>query len=401
MSALVRWSDRMWITWPRRALLRRPSLAGLVGDGHVVTTVPVLGVLLPLAALLGGLLTGLLRIGFTDVLTESVLLLSVLLALGCFSTQLGALGLTGFVVGDLVSTRPATGTEAGLASGDGWFAGPLGSGLLGHLLHVRLPHVVYYLLLAAVVVVLPRAVRGVVGAVGRRRAQPPLLAWLLVSGLVTVITWLGVSAWVDAAPTLVRPVFTWSASGAQPTVQAVAPLQDRGTVVVGAALLATLLRQCWLGLALLPGTVQDRLRAAEATPPPVGGPAAPRRERPLPSALLAASVATLALAGLLESLLMAGVAFAVFFVVRLLRSDQLRVPALDAWRELTDRAPAWARLLGLWLLSRVASDAVGNELIGSYTALAVVVLVSVVVVLVLFPGPPRATARQDVREPAA
>lgn len=387
MSALVDWSDRIWITGPRWLTLRAPALRGVAGDGHVVSTLPVAGLLLPVLALTFGLAAGGFRLGYVDVYTESVLLMGLLVGLGCFSGQLGALALVGFVLGDVASTRPVLTYEAGF-SNDFWFSGVLGEGLLAHLVHVRLPRLVTYLLLAAVVVVLPRAGRGAVASVGRGRRMPAALAWVLVSGLVLVIAWLGVSAWVAGGPTLVRPVFVWGAPNGVPTVEAVQPLQADGTLVVAAALVGTMLRQLWIGAAMFVRPVRDRLAAAEATPPPAVAARPARRSHPLPAALLTATLATLTLAGILEHPLVWGVAFGVFFVVRWLRFESVRFPALDAWRRVANLAPAWARLIGLWLLSRLVVGAVDNEVIGSYTALAVVVLVSVFVVFLIFPGEP-------------
>jgi hypothetical protein len=140
--------------------------------------------------------------------------------------------------------------------------------------------------------------------------------------------------------------------------------------------------------------VRARLDAAEATPPPAAAARPLRQSRPLPAALFTAALATLTLAGILEHVLLWLAAFAVFFVVRWLRFDQVHVPGLDAWRRVVNVAPAWARLIGLWLLSRVVAGGVSNDLVGSYTALAVVVLVSVVFVFAIFPGEPGRPAPQ-------
>lgn len=401
MSAVVAWSDRVWITAPRWLSQRFPALRGLAGDGHVVTTVPLAGVLLPAAALAVGLVAGLFRTGYEDVYTESVLLLAVLVGIGAFSSQLGLLMLLGFVLGDIVSTRPVI-EYAARFSRDFWFSGVLGEGIIAHLVHIRLPRLVTYLLLAAVVVVLPRAARGAVGSVGRGRRMPAALAWLLVSGLVTVISWLGVGAWVAGAPTLIRPVFVWASPNGVPTAQAIQPLQSDGSIVVAVAVAATLLRQLWIGASMFVPAVRERLAAAEATPtPPAVLRNRTRQARPLPSAILAATLATLTLAGILEHVLVWLVAFATFFAVRLLRFDQIRFPALDAWRRIANFAPAWARLIGIWIISRLVISAVDNDLVGSYTALAAVVLISVVVVFLIFPGEPGRTRREPVTaEPA-
>lgn len=414
-DAVVRWADAQWIGIPRRLILRRPGLRGLAGDGHVVVTVPVVAAVLPGLCLLLGLLTGLLRLGYDDVYTESVVLLALLVGIGFFSSQLGVLAVAGFCVGDLISAERYQGTPFG----SGWFGGPLGQGPLASVVHGFLPLLITYLLLVAGVVLLPRAARAVVLTVGRGRTMPPALAWGLVSGLVTVIAWLGTDAWVAAAPTLIRPVFTWASPGGAPTVEAVATLQETGGVVVAAAVVATLVRQLWLGAAMLPGAVQARLRAAEdgaapdapaasgadagpgapgaaadvgqgAAPPAPDAPrlAVPGPARRVVGAVLSSLLGTLTMAGILEQAWLWVAAFAVLLAVRLLRTTERHVPALERWRRIAAVLPAWARLIALWLLSRVAVSAVSNDLIGSYSALGVFVLLSIVVVFAVFPGEP-------------
>jgi hypothetical protein len=395
VNGLVVWADRLWIVGPRRLVARLPGLRGLAGDGHFLVVVPLLAVLLPVACLLGGLACGLFRWGYEDVYTESVILLAMALAVGAFSSQLGVLGVAGFCAGDLIS---AAGSDRVFRSGTSpWFSGALGEGPLAELAHRWLPLFISYLLLAAGVVLLPRAARAVVATVGRGRRIPALPAWALVSGLLTVIIWLGTDAWAAAAPTLVRPVFTWAAPGGVPTVQAMTALQESGGVVVAAAVAATLVRQAWLGVAMLPGIVRDRLEAAErgdreAAPP--RPPRPPGTARAFGAAVLTSALATLALAGILERAWLWAVAFAVLLTVRLLRTGLFSVAGLATWQRIAAALPAWARLIALWLVSRVVVQGVSSDLIGSYTGLAVFVLVSIVVVFVVFPGePPRARGR--------
>ncbi len=384
MSALERLGTRVWVGAPRALLARFPSVRGLAGDGYFVVTLPRTAALLPIVVGVLALLAGGLRLGYRDVFTESLVLLCLLVAVGFFSTQLATVAFIGFVVGDILSTRSPTASYSGSSL---WFSGPLASGPLAHLAHVRLPTLISYLLLAAVLIALPRAARTVTRAVGRGRRLGPLPAWAVVTGILAVITWLGVDAWLSAAPTLTRPVFTWRRAGALPTAAAITPLQVQGGWVLAAALLGLLLRQGWILLTLVHAPIRDRLLRAEEDPPP--DPRSIRRPRPRPalSALLTATLATLALAGILEHLIMWPIAFGCFFAVRWLASGQLDLPWLRAWRRIANKAPAWARLIGLWLLSRVAVQALSNDMVGSYTALAVIVIVSVVLVFFVFPGP--------------
>ncbi|MGY4644481.1 hypothetical protein [Cellulomonas sp. URHB0016] len=393
MNGLIRWADRQWLVWPRRLMARWPASRGFAGDGHVVVTVPALAAVLPGAITVVGLVAGLLRLGYEDVYTESVVLLALMIGIGAFSSQLGVLVVVGFCVGDLISAEMPAPTPYSTSP---WFSGVLGEGPLAVLVHGFLPLLITYLLLTAGVVLLPRAARAVVLSVGRGRVVPPVLSWLLVSALLLVIVWLGTDAWVAGAPTLVRPLFTWAQPNGAPTVEAMNALQGSGGVVVAAAVGATLVRQLWLGATMLPGLLQDRLRAAEDSADP-GDPAVPTRRTPgvvrrVTAAVATSLLATLALAGILERVWLWFAAFGVLLAVRLLRTDEWSLPWLDRWRRVASRLPAWARLLALWLMSRAVLQGVSNDLIGSYTALAVFVLVSIVVVFVVFPGEPRAAS---------
>lgn len=413
MDRAAHWAHVQWLAVPRRLMLRFPAARGIAGDGHVVLTMPVVAVVLPGAVLLLGLLSGLLRLGYEDVYTESIVLLVAMVLIGFFSSQLGVLVVVGFCLGDFLTAErfePIRWTSST------WFSGVLGQGPLATIAHDVLPRLITYLLLAAAVVVLPRAARAVVGTVGRGRRLPPLGAWGLVSALLVVIAWLGMDAWVAAAPTLVRPLFTWSSPNGVPTVEAVATLQETGGVVVAAAVIGTVLRQMWVGAAMIPGAVQDRLRAAEeaedgASPAEreaagraeadggdvaaeellaqVRVPPPPGTTRRVGAAVVTAVLATLTMAGILEQLWLWFAAFGVLLAVRLLRTTPRHIGWLERWRRVAALLPAWARLITLWLLSRVVVAAISNDAIGSYTALGVFVLVSIVVVFAFFPGEPR------------
>lgn len=105
--------------------------------------------------------------------------------------------------------------------------------------------------------------------------------------------------------------------------------------------------------------------------------------------MVGAGLATLVLAGILEHAWLAGLAFAVFLLVRLLRSGVVPVPGLDDWKRSAARLPAAVRLVVLWVIARVATNAVAGGTISSYTGLALFVIVGSVVVWAVFPGSPR------------
>lgn len=195
-----------------------------------------------------------------------------------------------------------------------------------------MPLVVTYLLLASAVLVVPRMARGVVVAVLRWRRLTPGLAWAVASALYVGVVWIGVRIWAAAAPTLVRPRFTWAPGPfAQPPAAAIVPLQANATDLVAAAVLAALARQAVVGALLVPGGRGERL--VEQAP---GGDDAqplrplPRRRRFVGDAA-ATAAACVTLAGVLERWWLWVAAAAVFLSTRLLRSE---VVAADAVRRL-------------------------------------------------------------------
>jgi len=349
-SRLATWSDVQWISLPRWLITRWPGLRGLAGDGYAVVTVPLVAVLLPLLSLAVGLICGLARLGYQDVYTESAVLLALLLAIGAFSGQLGVLAVIGLCLGDFVSAATSERGFSVIAGSSFWFSGALGTGPLATMAHRWVPLLISYLLLAAGVVVLPRAARAVVGSVGRGRQVSPWAAWALVSGLLTVIMWLGTDGWVAAAPTLIRPVFTWASPNGAPTPVAMSSLQSSGGVVVAAAVVATLARQALIGWTMLPGNQRDRLRAAEQGAPAIAGsataqPTSPRPSRRMLSAVATSVLATLAMAGILEHAWLWVMVFVVLLAIRVTRTGMVTVPGFEQWQRLVRHLPAsgWSR----------------------------------------------------------
>jgi hypothetical protein len=377
----------IWIRWPRAVIRRFPGLWGTAGDGHFLCGVPPIALLAPFAALLGGLVVGAGQLGYTDVYTESIPLMAAAIALGVFSAQLGVLAVVGFALGEMFLADRELGLRVGLFSTVGP-DDPFASGPVGDLARVRLPLLITYLLLATAVVVVPRTARSLVAAVGRWRRVPPELAWPLAGGLYAAVVWIGIRTWAAAAPILVRPRFTWL--GMQPTAQAIQPLQGRSSELVAAAVAAAILRQVLIGLTMVPNGLQRRVRWVEQLGPATGqsGLRRARTGQRLVADVLAAVLATLALAGLFEHVWVWALSFTVMISVRVLRSGVVARDLVDRWRRVVDRVPAVIRLVALWFLARLVTDALANGTIGSYTGVALFVLGGVVTVFLVFPGSP-------------
>jgi hypothetical protein len=377
----------MWARWPRALIRRFPGLAGTAGDGHFLTGLPPLAVLAPPVAFFGGLLIGAKQLGYDQVYTESIPLMIAFITLGVFSSQLGGLAVIGFGLGELflADRAPIVGKGGGFLPLDA----PFTTGFTGTVAREWIPLFITYLLLATAVVVLPRTARLLVASLGRLKFVPAALAWPLASGLYVTVVWISVRTWAAAAPILVRPRYTWL--GSFPTIATIEPLQTRASELVAAGVMAAIVRQVVVGATLVPSGLQRRIRWVERA----GfedGPVAPRRPpsagRRLITDVIAAGVATLALAGVFEHTWVWVASFSTMLAVRVLRSGLVAARLVDGWKRVADKVPAVVRLGGLWLLARVVTDALSNGTIGSYTGVAMFVLGGAVVVFLVFPGNP-------------
>lgn len=368
---------RFWVDAQRAWLSRFPGVKGLAGDGHYLLTVPPIAVLSPLAVVVAFFLIGAGHVGFEITWSENLIATAVLLAVGAISGVLGALAVAAMWLGDLL-----LGTSWDIAD------------LPTHLVQVRLPQLITYLLLAVGVVAVPRTGRTLALAVARARHLPSALVWPVSSMVVLIVAWIGTRTWTAAAPLLIRPRFTWP--GGQPTVAAIAPLQAQAGVLIAAALIGVLIRQAWLGTIGVLASADDVMVRAEArargTDSPVtrdsgngqAGEVSPSTTRLTTAAVTAAVLSTLIMAGILEHWWLWVLSFVVFLGLRLLRS--LRLPGVSRYQEIVARVPLVLRLVGLWLLARVITNALSNEQIGSYTGMALTVLAGAALIWVVFPG---------------
>jgi hypothetical protein len=402
---LARAAAWMWLTVPRRLTARLPFLRDVAGDGHFLSAFPAVAVALPIACLAGGFWYGAEGGDYQFAVTESVFLLSALVALGAFATQLGLVALVGFAVGDFfVRFRVWSYTvvdigEIDLAPGAtsdplDRSSGLLDSGYVSGLWRVRLPLVLLYLLLAAGALLVPRLARSLAGIALRSARVPRNLDWLVASFAYLVTVWLALLGWTASLPLLVRPYFTWKGglAGSVPPAQAIVPVQHFRKEIVVAAVVAAMLRQLVV-LAIA------RRRDLAGRVDVVVSLAAPAREARPPTAW--GTVLRVLGAGLLGAFLMAGtlerawtwtLAIAVFVLIALLRSDLLPEPARDVWRRLAGRLPFLVRVALIVVAVRVVAGFMAGSVIGSYESLAVFILLAALASVLLLPPPATASA---------
>lgn len=383
---ITRAAESLWVSGPLRLQRRFFSTRGIVGDWHGIALSPPLAILALILTVAGYLMVGALGMDYDRVYSESLPIMASLIALGALSGQLGLLGLTSFALGDFFIGNP------------GWSDTGLDSAVLS-----RLSLIVAYLILAVAVLLIPRLSKTLVLAIGRWRRIPMVASWLIATPVVIIVSWLGLTVWAQMAPTLIRPYFTWA--GDVPTVEAVQVLQGETAILVGVGVAAMVVRQVVLGLFIYSPELTNALDDLEArahqkvladgreiVPP------APTAARRFLTDLMSAALATLVLAGILESVFMWVLVFMVFVTVRMLRSDVIRLDPLERWKRIVARVPVVARL-GVMVLGALLLGTFVGQVVASYTAMAIVVAVGVVVAYLIFPGQPATdTPAETVRE---
>ncbi|MCC2313353.1 hypothetical protein [Cellulomonas xiejunii] len=209
------------LQWLRIPLLvaRRVPTAGLaLADGHQLARWPLVGALASPGAFVVGLSLALLT---RDVAyTSHLLVVGVVGLLGTVGAALGLWATVGLGVGLLLVGDDVAPWLSGVA----WVF----QGLLPQLLSW-----VVLGLLAVLVPLTTQAARAAVRASARVPVRLRAPGELAAAGLTAAFA---TAVWSSAAPLLIRPLFVWA--GSSPTVEAIAPLQERGVwlaIVLGLA----------------------------------------------------------------------------------------------------------------------------------------------------------------------
>ncbi len=236
---------QLWsVTLPRRLEAWAPRLADALADGAWTAIWPRVTAYAPIVAFIGGFGVAIVLpltpgdygafSGVPRVWSELLPFMMVVIAVGVFSGAAGIGLLAGYVAGDVLWLAIGAMT-GGWAS---WFV--LNSNPLIAVLQVAGSALISYLLLAIPAVTLPMVVRRLAARAPLRRISNPrlrTLAWaatyLVAAGVLTFL-------WTLAAVVLIRPVFTWRSGS--PAVQAIEPVQFQWEWLVGAAVIAALVR---------------------------------------------------------------------------------------------------------------------------------------------------------------
>jgi hypothetical protein len=364
-----------WVEIPTRCRRISPVLSVMLGDGIYLLKWPQVGAFAPPLALLVGFAAGWLRSAGWTTFSFSVVLMSAMILLSGVSAALGLWAWCGWVLGDFFLFSHPLPDHAGL-------------GVIVALLRVRVPLIISYALLLALVAIplsarqlaaetLPRSVPTSGGPPrsnqGSSRGRRPFVIGALWAALAAILTY----GWTLVVPILIRPVLWWPLAhrgshrriGQLAPVEAFAPLQHRGWIlgVVGALAIALRYRlerramarprlsaQFLYGvpsrapLASVAMEREGRTTAAGARPPmstPVS----------MTILLLKVGAATLLLSGLAGDLRDA-IVLAGFILIAMLARRKLA--GISAWTTMIGRVPVPIRLVIVAVMSMAISSVI-------------------------------------------
>jgi hypothetical protein len=369
----VQWPVRPWWVWlplvARR--LSRGLLEALV-DGLYLGVRPLVGALAPPLCLVLGFLCGWLHPGFSEVFSESLLVLALAAVIGTMSANLGLMFLAGFVLGDFLLAHRS------------WTAP---GGLVEHLLRVRVPLLIEYNLLGLLTVGTPLFTKALLvqltppDALSRRvRLVIAVLGHLALTGVLVFF-------WAQSVPLLIRPVFTWR--DMPPPSEAMVPLQEHGVLVVIVAMAASLGRMLLQGQTVFRPELEARLDVLQARLTSEK-PITPIFQR-FPAwlkALVRSSWATLLLAGMYSSWLEALLLGALTLFIQLARAGLVRVP-LGGWPAWIERVPLLFRLVAAFVVVYLlALPLLGDRMWGQkgFSPILILTGMSMIILYLVAPG---------------
>jgi hypothetical protein len=348
---LVRAEDGLWASLPGRIWPRTPGLGLMLADGGWLRARPGLALVAPAFAFALGAFRGGWRPEDELTYGYSLLWLLVLLAVALAGCALAWWLWLGFVVGDLfVFDHPPIRL----------FARVLGEpSLWDQFRQFLLPHLVSYLLLAALMVSAPLialVARGAVSGLLATVSSSTRTGFAAAAAAVAAGAHAGL--WTQAYPLLIRPLWTWHDRLHSPDAAAIAPVQDN-PVIVGVVAGAAAAAWTFVSAAGLRQIVGRRYQ-------PVARTRAPGSVHPVSSvgwALLKAGLVTLLLGGIIPAWWHGVVTATVLFIAFVAQS--LLLPRTAAARWWTARLPAVLRLpaaaavawLVAWQIGRTAYDA--------------------------------------------
>lgn len=215
-----------WVSLPLSSRRLSMKIPHILLDGFYLNIWPIISAFGPIIVMLLGFITGWLHPDFKDVFSESIPLLMLITILGTLSANFGFSFLIGFVVGDI-------------------FLGQTYQKLLLSPVRFGLPLLIEYAVMVMLIIKLPITIKMLVAEL--KIPGIGLKARFIISALLHVLlTGLLVYFWTQAVPVLIRPMFTWR--GSIPSIQAMAPLQQNGMIIVMTAMTTSAFRMVFQGM---------------------------------------------------------------------------------------------------------------------------------------------------------
>lgn len=386
-----RWS----VTIPRRIESWAPRLADAFADGAWTAIWPRVTAYAPIAALAIGFGVAVLLpllpgdygsfSGVPRVWSELLPFMTLVIAAGILSGTAGIGLLAGYIAGDVLwlAIGPMIGEWAR------WYVlnpNPLIAGL-----EVAASALITYLLLAIPAITLPMIARDFAARAPLRWMHDRRLRMVARAGVYLVTAGLLTFFWTRAVVVLMRPLFTWRSGS--PVVQAIEPVQFQWEWLVGAAIVAVMLRVVLQEVVVRRSTRSVRIGELQAQRWAGAAPGAFwRRAGPLPRIALIAATVTLLLAGTYEDVIDPVVVLVATALAVAWRAG-LMGAAPAAWVARVERIPAVVRLavaLGFgYLLARILLEVWTGD---SLRPVLIGILLIGAVFVILFPT--RAGARR-------
>jgi len=395
------------------------SLAAYLLDGVWVFAFPRLAMAATPVAFVVGLIIGITSLGYDVAPFESILLVAAIVVVGTLGAHLGLATVSGLAIGDFfLAGRAWTLDRPFLGKG----SGVLDHGLVGALGRERIPLLLGYALLLFVTVGIPVLVKTMLAQLPIRDKDdgnaalpgadalehgeavesetPSGLALSTPAQIVLSVaghgclTYFLVGFWVEATPVLLRPIWTWpldQLSQRKVSLALVQPLQENGTRVIVAAVIASIVRMGLQWHVRLDGDrsrrmsdLQTRLRRHFGAARPPG------RPRKLARVVFRAAAGTLLLSGIIPTWADAAVLAAVLLLGGLLQAGIIPVP-LGRWPEIAQRIPLLFRVAAAVLFLRIFVQAFAERLVDlkaeTFRTFLVVCVLGVFVFLLALPAP--------------
>lgn len=367
-----------------------------------------------------GLGMGIMTFGYDVAPFESILLVTAIVAVGTLGAHLGLMIVLGLAIGDFFLARRDWSLDRPPFGSTG--SGLLDSGVAGAFARERLPLLIGYALLAFVAVGMPVLVKTMlaqlpihdkedketdddkkdesevedaeeVGGTTGFALSLPFQMMLSIAGHA-VLTYFLVAFWVEATPVLIRPLWTWAPDQLQSretSLALVRPLQGDGSLVLVAAVMASLVRMGLQWHVRLDPTRTTRMSALQASlRRRFGSPHRLGKPRKLVRVMFRTAAGTLLLSGIVPTWADAAVLAGVLLTGGLVQSGIIPLP-LGKWPETAQKIPLLFRVVAAVVFLRLVVQALAERLVDlradTFRTFLVLSVLGILVFLLLLPSP--------------